>query len=114
MRGYEVVSDFVHKYGGSEEELLRWYYCDVLNSAAIAERRNGGKGELGDKYILTPKVCAMEKCLNGGGVKGFFDNEEVRSEGLSLEGFVGFVENLSEATEEYSKNRGLLEIGWEN
>ncbi len=123
MKGHNVVSDFVKKYGGSEEELLRWYYCSILNSAAVETRRKGGEGKLGDRYILVPKIRAMEKCLssgydsgepNGGSVEGFFESDAVKTEGLSLEGFAQFVEKLDAATERYGKDRGLLDLEWRN
>ena len=98
--------------GVGEEVLVRWYYCSVLSSVAVEARRDGGE-RLGDRYTFFPKVRVMDGCLNDGGVEAFFDRDEVRGEGLSLAGFVEFVEGLDEGARAYTE-KGDSWTGWMN
>ncbi len=90
-----------------DKELVRWYYCGILSSDATRQRRLGGEGKLGDKYIFVPKVCAMDRCLNSGSIEDFFRNSEVCSMGINKDGFDEFVERLKRNADDYDERRFL-------
>lgn len=109
MKGRDFVSDFGREIEVSEEELVRWYYQNVLSTAATNRRHNGDKGMLADKYIFLPRLHSMDKYLDRG-LGAFFDNEAVRDAGLSRDGFVDYVEKLERETRSFVKEERILEL----
>ncbi len=96
-----------------DENLVRLYCRGVLSCNAIDRRRSGEKG-LGDKYFFAPKVREMEKCLNSNGVEGFFSSDNAFEEGISMEGFVEFLDRIDSAEREYKRREDDFGIGWRN
>ena len=102
----------------SEKDWFRIYYADTFNSEAVAVRRNGEvPGRRGDKYLVVPRVRAVEDFLKEGSVDEFFLESEDKRQGLSREGFEDFLKKHYEGCLQYcsDKNFGaVLGLGWRN
>lgn len=98
----------------SDLELVKLYCRYKINKEAIALRRSGATGQLGDKYIVRPIIRQLEECLDRVGLEDFFNQDIAVKHGLTSGGLMVYATQIMVASAEYAQEENFIGRGWRN